>query len=60
MLSTLTKLIFAVTNVVVEILMYIQKFILLKAAFFLVGIQRSSLIINHFSFKCERYNWMPP
>ena len=34
--------IFAVTNIAVEILMYIQIFILMKVAFFLEGIQRSS------------------
>ena len=38
--------IFAVTNISVEILMYIQIYIHVKAASFLEGIQRSSLIIK--------------
>ena len=38
--------IYGVTYVGVEIIMYIQIFILVKAAFFLEGIQRSSLIIK--------------
>ena len=47
MLRTLTKGdIYAVTNIAKETIMYIQIFILVKAAFFLAGIQRSSLIIK--------------
>ena len=37
---------FAVINVGIEILVYIQIFILMKGAFLLEGIQGSSLIIN--------------
>ena len=49
MLSALTKgwCIYPITNVSEKILMYIQIFILVKAAFFLEGIQRSSLIIKN-------------
>ena len=39
--------IFAVTNISVEILMYIRIFILAKAAFFWEGIQQSTIYINH-------------
>ena len=39
--------IFAITNISVEILMYIQIFILVETAFSLEGIQRSSLIIKN-------------
>ena len=42
----LRVVIFAVTNIVVEILVYIQIFILVKAAFSLEGFQRSSLIVK--------------
>ena len=38
--------IYAVTNIGGEILMCIEIFILMKTAFFLEGIQRSSLIIK--------------
>ena len=37
---------FAVTDIGVEMLMYVQIFILVKAAFFLEAIQRFSLIIK--------------
>ena len=39
--------IFAGTNISVEILLYIQLFILVKAAFFLEGNQRFSLVIKN-------------
>ena len=42
----LKDVIFAVTNIGAEILMYTQIYVLVKAAFFLEGIQRSSLIIK--------------
>ena len=42
----LVPLRYAVTNVGVEVLMYMQIFILLRVAFFLDGTQRSSLIIT--------------
>ena len=41
-----THLIFAVISICIEILMYIQIFILVNAAFFLEGIERLSLIIK--------------
>ena len=47
--------IFAVTNIGVGILMYIQVIILVKAAFFLDRIQRSSLITKNEQTKQDRY-----
>ena len=38
--------IYVAANIGVQIIMYVQIFILVKAAFFLQGIQRSSLIIK--------------
>ena len=38
--------IYALRNIGIEILMYIQIFILMEAAFFLAGIERSNLIIK--------------
>ena len=48
MLPTLAKewYLYVVTNIGVEILMYIQIFILVKAAFLFEGIQLSCLIIK--------------
>ena len=37
---------YAVTNIDVKILIYLQMFILVKADFFLEGVQQSSLIIK--------------
>ena len=46
-----------VTNIGVETLMYIQMFILVKAAFILEGIQPSSLIIKKRTNKVRRVFW---
>ena len=49
--------IYADTNVSIEILMYIQIFILMKAAFFLEGIQQQSLIIKKQTNKARHVLW---
>ena len=47
--------IYGVTNISVEILMYIQIFILVKAASFIEGIRRSTSVIKNEPTKQHRY-----